>query len=106
MFLPMTLQEMEQLGWERPDVILVSGDAYIDNPYNGIALLGHQLAAAGYRVGVISQPDVSSESDISRLGGTDPVLGRFCGRGGLDSCQYYRFGQTAQTGRPYPRRAE
>lgn len=83
MFLPMTLQEMEQLGWERPDVILVCGDAYIDSPYNGVALLGHQLAAAGYRVGVISQPDVSSESDISRLG--EPILFWGVSAGAVDS---------------------
>lgn len=68
MFLPTTLNEALTLGWNSLDVILVSGDSYIDSPYSGIALIGKILVANGYRVGVIAQPDVHDVTDISRLG--------------------------------------
>lgn len=68
MFLPTTRNEMDSLGWDELDIILVSGDTYIDSPYSGIALIGKQLLAHGYRVGVIAQPMLKDESDISRLG--------------------------------------
>lgn len=71
-FLPTTCEEMQQLGWDRLDVILVSGDTYIDTPYSGIAVIGRLLTDAGYRVGVIAQPDISSDRDFARLG--EPAL--------------------------------
>ncbi|MCI5159429.1 MAG: YgiQ family radical SAM protein, partial [Candidatus Electrothrix sp. AUS1_2] len=67
MFLPATQQELRQLGWDRPDIILVSGDAYIDSPFIGTAVIGRVLADAGFRVGIIAQPDLQGE-DIRRLG--------------------------------------
>jgi uncharacterized radical SAM protein YgiQ len=71
-FLPTTREEVQQLGWDHLDVILVSGDTYIDTPYSGIAVIGWLLTDAGYRVGVIAQPDISSDRDIARLG--EPAL--------------------------------
>ncbi|BAF72582.1 YgiQ family radical SAM protein [Sulfurovum sp. NBC37-1] len=68
MFLPTTKKELKALGWEQLDVILVSGDTYVDTPYNGIAIVGKLLVDAGYRVGVIAQPDIESGKDIMRLG--------------------------------------
>ena len=68
MFLPTTRNEAEGRGWKELDIILVSGDTYTDNSYNGTALIGHWLVDHGYRVGIIAQPDVSSADDISRLG--------------------------------------
>jgi uncharacterized radical SAM protein YgiQ len=68
MFLPTTRQEMHNLGWDQLDIILVSGDSYIDSPYIGTAVISKWLAHHGYRVGVIAQPDIQSETDISRLG--------------------------------------
>ncbi len=68
MFLPTTLSEVHALGWQSLDVILVSGDTYIDTPYSGIALIGKILLSKGYHVGVIAQPDISDIADISRLG--------------------------------------
>jgi uncharacterized radical SAM protein YgiQ len=68
MFLPCTPSEIERLGWEAPDVILVSGDAYVDSPFSGIALVGRVLTAAGFRVAIIAQPDIASHDDIRRLG--------------------------------------
>ncbi|MGE4558976.1 MAG: YgiQ family radical SAM protein [Desulfobulbus sp.] len=71
MFLPCTRAEMRQLGWDRLDVILVSGDAYIDSPFIGVALIGKLLLREGYRVGIIAQPDPAGD-DIARLG--EPLL--------------------------------
>ena len=68
MYLPTTPAELASLGWDHLDVILVSGDSYIDSPYIGTAVIGKLLAERGYRVGVIAQPDVNSAQDISRLG--------------------------------------
>ncbi len=68
MFLPTTPQEMKRLGWTELDVILVSGDSYIDSPYIGAAVIGKVLLQAGFRVGVIAQPELDSARDISRLG--------------------------------------
>ena len=68
MFLPCTPQEIKRLGWDAPDVILVSGDAYIDSPFSGVAVIGRVLTAAGFRVAILPQPSVSSKDDIGRLG--------------------------------------
>lgn len=68
MFLPTTPEELHTLKWDALDIILVSGDSYIDSPYIGVALIGKILLNAGYRVGVIAQPDVNSPADITRLG--------------------------------------
>ncbi len=68
MYLPTTPEEIDHLGWHPLDVILVSGDTYIDTPYSGIAVIGKVLVNAGYKVGVIAQPRLDSSEDISRLG--------------------------------------
>jgi uncharacterized radical SAM protein YgiQ len=67
-FLPMSRAGMEALGWDSCDVILVTGDAYIDHPSFGMALIGRLLEAQGFRVGIISQPDWQSADDFRRLG--------------------------------------
>jgi uncharacterized radical SAM protein YgiQ len=67
-FLPMSREEMETLGWDSCDVIIVTGDAYIDHPSFGMALVGRLLEAQGFRVGIISQPDWHSAKDFRRLG--------------------------------------
>jgi len=74
---------MDALGWDRCDVILVSGDAYIDSPFIGVAVVGRILEKAGYRVGVIGQPDVESGVDITRLG--EPRLFWGVSGGSVDS---------------------
>lgn len=68
MFLPTTKDEMDRLGWFKCDVILVSGDTYIDSPYSGMAIIGKLLLQNGYKVGIIAQPDFTSAKDITRLG--------------------------------------
>jgi len=67
-FLPTTRKEIKELGWDRPDIILVTGDSYIDSPFVGVALIGRLLEAEGFRVGIIAQPDLESDKDIGRLG--------------------------------------
>ena len=68
MFLPTTIDEVKRLGWDALDVVLVTGDSYIDSPFIGTAVIGKVLLNAGYRVGVIAQPDISSVDEIGRLG--------------------------------------
>jgi uncharacterized radical SAM protein YgiQ len=68
MFLPTTIEEVRQLGWDGLDILLVTGDSYIDSPFVGVAVIGKVLLAAGYRVGIIAQPDPHTDADISRLG--------------------------------------
>jgi uncharacterized radical SAM protein YgiQ len=68
MFLPTTLDELGPLGWDGLDVILVTGDSYIDSPFIGTAVIGKVLLNAGFRVGIIAQPDPKTDADIGRLG--------------------------------------
>lgn len=68
MFLPTTPEELQVLGWDSLDIILVTGDTYIDSSYIGAAVIGKVLLNAGYRVGIIAQPDLNSDKDIARLG--------------------------------------
>lgn len=68
MFIPTTPKEVAERGWSSLDVILVSGDTYTDNSYNGTALVGHWLIDHGFRVGIIAQPSIDSGDDICRLG--------------------------------------
>ena len=67
-FLPMSRAEMDVLGWDSCDIILVTGDAYIDHPSFGMALVGRLLEAQGFRVGIISQPDWLSAKAFRTLG--------------------------------------
>jgi uncharacterized radical SAM protein YgiQ len=67
-FLPMTREEMEQLGWDSCDVILVTGDAYVDHPSFGMAVIGRVLESQGYRVGILSQPDWRDKEAFRGLG--------------------------------------
>src|SRR6202008_878728 len=67
-FLPMSRAEMDALGWDECDIILVTGDAYIDHPSFGMALVGRLLEAQGFRVGIIAQPDWQSAEAFKTLG--------------------------------------
>ncbi|MBE3036741.1 MAG: YgiQ family radical SAM protein [Candidatus Atribacteria bacterium] len=83
MFLPTTREEMKELSWDKLDVIIVTGDTYIDSPYIGAAVIGKVLYSAGYKVGIIAQPDTEGEKDISRLG--EPALFWGVTAGSVDS---------------------
>ncbi len=67
-FLPRTRAEMDELGWDSCDVVLVTGDAYIDHPSFGMALVGRLLEAQGFRVGILAQPDWRSPEAFAELG--------------------------------------
>lgn len=81
--LPMSRGEMAHLGWDAVDVLLVSGDAYVDHPSFGAALLGRWLGAQGFRVGIIAQPRWDSPADVAQLG--RPRLFAGVTAGALDS---------------------
>ncbi|MDQ6997131.1 MAG: YgiQ family radical SAM protein [Mariprofundus sp.] len=66
--LPMNKTEMQQLGWDSCDIIIVSGDAYVDHPSFGMGVIGRVLEAQGFRVGIIAQPDWKSADDFRTLG--------------------------------------
>lgn len=83
MFLPTSREEMKRLSWEKLDIIIVTGDTYLDSPYIGAAVIGKVLFAAGYKVGIIAQPDINSELDITRLG--EPTLFWGITAGSVDS---------------------
>ena len=83
MFLPTTRKELRQLGWKELDIILITGDAYIDSPFIGVAVIGKFLMDAGFRVGIIAQPDIQTEVDITRLG--EPQLFWGVSGGSIDS---------------------
>ena len=82
-FLPMSPEEMDLLGWDQCDVILVTGDAYVDHPSFGMAIVGRVLEAQGFRVGIIAQPDWRSTADFERLG--PPALFFGITAGNMDS---------------------
>ena len=83
MFLPATPDEVARRGWERLDVVIVTGDAYVDAPQFGAAVIGRVLEDAGYRVGIIAQPDIDSPRDITRFG--EPALFWGVTAGAVDS---------------------
>ena len=66
--LPMSRDEMDELGWDSCDIIVVTGDAYVDHPSFGMAIVGRFLESLGFRVGIIAQPDWRSADDFARLG--------------------------------------
>ena len=82
-FLPTSRAEMEALGWDRCDVIVVSGDAYVDHPSFGMAVIGRTLEAQGFRVGIIAQPDWQSADAFAALG--RPALFFGVAAGNMDS---------------------
>ena len=82
-FLPMSRAEMAQLGWDACDIVLVTGDAYVDHPSFGMAIIGRLLEAQGFRVGIIAQPDWQSAEPFKALG--KPTLFFGVTGGNLDS---------------------
>jgi len=81
--LPMTLREMDRLGWDELDILLVTGDAHVDHPSFGVPLLGRWLVHHGYRVGVAAQPRWDAPDDVARMG--RPRLFAGVTAGSLDS---------------------
>ena len=67
-FLPLTAEEMKKLGWQQPDFVLITGDAYVDHPSFGAAIIGRLLERYGYKVAILAQPDWKSVTDFRRFG--------------------------------------
>ncbi|HRY13552.1 MAG TPA: YgiQ family radical SAM protein, partial [Syntrophomonadaceae bacterium] len=82
-FLPVSRADLESRGWDELDIIIVSGDAYVDHPAWAAALLGRFMESKGYRVGIIAQPDWRDLEDITSLG--QPRLFFAVSGGNLDS---------------------
>jgi len=82
-FLPTSREEVAALGWDRIDVLLVTGDAYVDHPAFGAALLGRWLASHGFRVGVVAQPRWDRPDEVARMGRPRLLVGVTAGA--LDS---------------------
>ena len=82
-YLPMSMQEMQALGWDACDIIIVTGDAYVDHPSFGMAVVGRFLEAQGFRVGIIAQPDCKSAEAFKALG--EPTLFFGVTAGNMDS---------------------
>jgi uncharacterized radical SAM protein YgiQ len=83
MMLPVNRAEMTALGWDRPDFILVSGDAYIDHPSFGVAIISRALEANGYKVAILPQPDWRKSEPFEQFG--EPRLGFLVTSGNIDS---------------------
>ena len=82
-FLPITREEMKERGWDQVDFVYVSGDAYVDHPSFGHAIITRLLESRGYRVGIIAQPDWHDKESINILG--EPRLGFLVSAGNMDS---------------------
>ena len=82
-FLPVSRADMEARGWDRCDFVYVCGDAYVDHPSFGMAIISRVLEHAGYRVGIICQPDWTDPASIAALG--EPRLGFLISAGNMDS---------------------
>ena len=82
-FLPITVEEMKEYGWEQPDFVYVIGDAYIDHPSFGPAIITRVLENFGYTCAIISQPDINKDSDFTLFG--TPRLGFLVSSGNIDS---------------------
>ena len=82
-FLPMTRAAMERRGWEQCDFVYVCGDAYVDHPSFGLAIISRVLEAHGFKVGVISQPDWRDPASVTVLG--EPRLAFLVSSGNMDS---------------------
>ena len=95
---------MDQLGWDSCDIIIVTGDAYVDHPSFGMAIIGRLLEAPGFRVGIIAQPDWQSKDDFMEARRAEPVLRRGGRQHGLDDQPLYRGQEGPFRRRLHPRR--
>ena len=87
-FIPMSRAEMDRLGWKELDILLVTGDAYVDHPSFAMALVGRLLLAEGWRVGIVAQPDWRNPDSVKVMG--RPRIACAVTAGNMDSmlCMY------------------
>lgn len=82
-FLPMSREEMDSLGWDELDILLITGDCYVDHPSFGTTIIGRLLESLGYRVGIIAQPDWKDPGSLQHMG--VPRIGVGVSSGNMDS---------------------
>ena len=82
-FLPISRDDMKKRGWDELDFVYVIGDAYVDHPSFGPAIISRVLESHGYKVGIISQPDWKNDQSVMMLG--KPRLGFLVSAGNMDS---------------------
>ena len=82
-FIPMSRAEMDKLGWDSIDILLVNGDAYVDHPSFGLAVIGRLLLDAGWKVGIVAQPDWKNPESLKVMG--RPNIGCGVSAGNMDS---------------------
>ena len=90
-FLPVTREDMKSRGWDELDFVYVTGDAYVDHPSFGSAIIGRLLESRGYRVGMIPQPDWRKKESIQVFGGTAPGFSRYSRKHGFHGESLYGF---------------
>lgn len=99
-FLPITREEMIKLGWEQPDFVFVTGDAYVDHPSFGTAIISRVLEAHGYKVAIIPQPNWKDEKSVTIFG--EPRLGFLVNAGNMDSMvNHYSVSKKRRTSDAY-----
>ena len=97
-FLPVTMKEMQNRGISQPDFVYVCGDAYVDHPSFGMAIITRLLEHYGYSVGIIAQPDWKKKESVCVFG--EPRLGFLVSAGNMDSMvNHYTVSKKAQKGR-------
>ena len=82
-FLPVTMEEVNQRGWKQLDFIYICGDAYVDHPSFGAAIICRTLESKGYKIGIIAQPNWKKKEDFMKLG--EPRLAFLVSSGNIDS---------------------
>ncbi len=94
---------MDALGWDSCDIVIVTGDAYVDHPSFGMAVIGRVLEAQGFRVGIIAQPDWQSAEPLQGAGQAEPVLRRHRRQHGFDDQPLHGRPQDRAATTPTPR---
>ena len=101
-FLPVTKADLAERGWEEFDFLVITGDAYVDHPSFGPAIISRVLEAEGYRVAILAQPDWRKASSFTALG--RPRLGVLLSSGNIDSMvAHYTVAKSAAMTTPIPR---
>lgn len=105
-FLPISREDMKERGWEQCDFVYITGDAYVDHPSFGTAIISRVLEAHGFKVGMIAQPDWKDDASIQALG--EPRLGFLVSSGNMDSMvNHYTVSKKRRQKRPVqPRRGD
>mgnify|MGYP000585675720 FL=1 len=99
-FLPVTREDMKSRGWDELDFVYVTGDAYVDHPSFGSAIIGRLLESRGYRVGMIPQPDWRKKESIQVFGGTAPGFSRYSRKHGFHGESLYRIKKSTEAQMP------